>query len=112
MVENLVLKPGPLFSTLKEILGRELENGGITSPSDIENKLANIVQNDSFIGQESQLRWNEQFNPLNISYKGYDRSSGFGSIEEFAKNELENHLNEVDDYNIVRKEVIQSAHRE
>lgn len=112
MVENLVLKPGPLFSTLEEILGRELEKKGITTPSDIEDRLANIVQKDSFIDQESQLRWNEQFNPLNISYRGYDKSSGFGSIEEFAKNELKNHLNDVDDYRTVREEVIQSAHSE
>jgi ABC-type thiamine transport system ATPase subunit len=109
MLENLVLEPEPLFSTIENILGEELTETDYESPGDIEELLESIVQDEEFIEWESQTRWNEQFNPLNISYTSYSKSEGFSDIEEFAKNVVENQLNEVDDFKDIRDQVEEYA---
>jgi len=111
MIENLVLKPGPLFSTIEHVLGDELDRTEWSGPDDIKTLLEQIVRDSDFIERESQLRWNEDFNPLNVDYKGYQRSTGFATIEDFAKNCVANRLNEVDDFSDIHREVEGFAQR-
>lgn len=51
------------------------------------------------------MRWNEQFNPFNLNYSSYEASEGFGSIEEFAQNELTTKLDNVKDFSQIKEEV-------
>lgn len=104
-VENIVLKPEAIFETLKQILGRELSKSKYDKPEDIEYLLQDIISNDEFILSESQMRWNEQFNPFNLSYSSYEASEGFGSIEDFAQNELTAKLDDVKDFSQIKEEV-------
>jgi energy-coupling factor transporter ATP-binding protein EcfA2 len=108
-VENLVLQPEAIFRTVQEILGEDLDEERYDRPEDIEQLLQNIVSDEGFVEWEAQLRWNEQFNPFNISYSSFQASEGFPDIETFAKNEVENQLNDIEGFSDIRDDVKQMA---
>lgn len=108
-IENLVLQPEAIFETVKEVLGEELEDRGYERSEDIESLLEAIVTDEEFIEWEAQVRWNEQFNPFNLSYSSFQASEGFPDIEDFAKNEVENQLNDIRDFSDIKDEVKELA---
>jgi predicted ATPase len=108
-VENLILKPGVMFETLEEILGRKLQEKGYNSPKDVDDLLSSIITDDDFIEQEAHTRWNEQFGEFYISYRSFEQSEGFEDIESFAENELQNRLNNVKEFEEIKQKVKQLA---
>ena len=104
-IENLILKTDVIFETLKEILGRKLEQKGYSSSQDVDDKLSSIITDEDFIEEEAHTRWNEQFNDFYLSYEGFEQSEGFIDIESFAQNELENRLDDVKDFAEIKNEV-------
>jgi len=108
-IENLVLQPEAIFETVKQYHGRDLSNYGHDDPDDIKSLLERIISDSEFVKLESQTRWNEQFNPFNVNYSGYEASSGFSNIDEFAKNELENRLSEIKSFSQIKEDVQELA---
>ena len=108
-IENIALQPEAIFKTIKQYHGREMSNYGYSDPNDIESLLESIILDDGFIEFESQTRWNEQFNPFNLNYSSYEASDGFSNIDEFAKNELENKLNNVKSFSEIKHNVQELA---
>jgi len=108
-IENIVLNPKAIFKTVEEMLGRGLPDFPYDNPEDIESLLEDIVIDQEFINAESQTRWNEQFNPFNLSYGSYEASNGFSNIESFAENEIQNKLSDVKEFSQIKEEVNQLA---
>lgn len=109
MVENLILDPNALYKAISEALGEKIEEKGYNTQYDIDQLLNEIVTDEEFIMRESQQRWNENFNPVNVNYVGYEKSEGFSNIDEFAKNEVKNRLNNIDDFSVIYEEVKEIA---
>jgi len=108
-IENIILDPEAIFKTVEEILGRELEELSYEGPEDIELLLEEIVTDEEFIEEESEKRWDEQFNPFNLSYSSYRSAKGFPDIKSFAENEIQSRLDNVKNFNQIRIEVEQLA---
>jgi len=109
-IENLILKPDVIFETVEELLGRRLQSMGYESSKDIENLLVRIITDDRFIQKEAQTRWNEKFNPVNISYQAYEKSDKFDNIETFAESVLETRIERVNKFSYVKEEVARLAY--
>lgn len=108
-IENLVLQPEALFETAEEVLGENLEDRGYESSDDVESLLKSIVTAGDFIEWEAQIRWNEQFNPFNLSYASFQASEGYPDIEAFAKNEIENQLGNIRAFSEIKEKVEELA---
>lgn len=104
-IENIVLNPEAIFQTVRQVHGIDLGDLGYKDADDVESLLANIVTDEDFIEEEAEMRWNEQFNPFNLSYGSYRSAEEFADINSFAENEIQNRLNHIKNFDEIREEV-------
>lgn len=84
-MENLLLKPEPLYEALVERAGiTAVENIGINDPTDTDAFIQDIVDDPAFVEQELRTRWNEEFNPTNIRLSQF-RQSQESNMGDYTK---------------------------
>ena len=82
-MENLLLKPEPLYEALVVSSGvTAMESEGVDGPDDINDFIQSTIENSDFKEKELKTRWNEDVNPTNISLSGF-RDSNHSNIEDY-----------------------------
>lgn len=71
-IENIILRPEPIYEAVRAWVDPSRGDvSGVDSADDVREKIEDIISSQSFIQEEVWTRFNEEFNPLNISRRDF-----------------------------------------